>query len=305
MRKEGINVYEELLSSCRLCPRQCGKNRLSGEIGFCGAGKDIKIARSALHHWEEPPISGNRGSGAVFFSFCTLKCIYCQNYDISTRHHGKTITAKDLSIIFLDLQAQGAHNINLVTPTHFVPQIITALSMAKAQGLTLPIVYNCGGYESVETIRRLEGFVDIYLPDMKYFSNRLAINYSGAPGYFEHAKAAISEMVRQTGVPVFDADGILKRGTIVRHMLLPGQLFDSKKIIDYLYTTYHNDIYLSIMNQYTPLAHVQSHPKLCRPVSSAYYDALVNYAVDLGIQNAFIQEGGTVGESFIPEFYNE
>ncbi len=298
-------MYESLLSTCRLCPRQCGVNRLLGETGFCGAGRDVKIARADLHYWEEPPISGKGGSGAVFFSHCPMQCVYCQNYEISTLHKGKTITESKLSKIFLDLQARGALNINLVTPTHYVPQIIRALAAAKAAGLTIPIVYNCGGYESVETIRLLAGWVDIYLPDMKYFSDALAQTYSHAPGYFAHASAAIAEMFRQVGRPVLDGQGIMRRGIIVRHMLLPGRLFDSKKIIDYLYNTYHNDIYISIMNQYTPLPQASPFPELCRPVSAAYYQALVDYAAGLGVENAFIQESGTVGESFIPAFYNE
>jgi len=296
-------LYEELLASCQLCPRRCGVNRLSGKTGFCGAGHEIKIARSALHYWEEPPISGKNGSGAVFFSYCPLQCVYCQNYEISTLYHGKTVTTAELTDIFLDLQAQGALNINLVTPTHYVPQIITALSAAKSAGLRIPIVYNCGGYESLDTLRLLEGWIDIYLPDMKYFSDKHAAKYSGASRYFEHASAAIAEMVRQTGPPVLDENGVMRRGVIVRHMLLPGQLFDSKKIIDYLYETYHNDIYISIMNQYTPLPHTEKYPELCRPVSERYYSAIVDYAASIGVENAFIQEGGTVDESFIPEFY--
>lgn len=298
-------MYEALLSACKLCPRQCGVDRLTGKTGFCGAGKKIRIARSALHHWEEPPISGTAGSGAVFFSHCTLQCVFCQNYEISTLHHGKTITETELADCFLDLQAQGAHNINLVTPTHYVPQIITALDIAKRAGLHLPVVYNCGGYESVDTLRLLEGWVDIYLPDMKYYQDTLAQKYSGAAGYFQQAKQALAEMVRQTGEPVLNENGIMQRGVIVRHMLLPGQLFDSKKIIDYLYNTYHNSVYISIMNQYTPLAHVAGYPELCRPVSKAYYDTLVDYAAGIGVENAFIQEGGTVSESFIPAFYDE
>lgn len=298
-------MYEELLSACRLCPRQCGADRLSGQTGICGAGRDIKLARSALHAWEEPPVSGQKGSGAVFFSHCPLHCVYCQNYAISTLHHGQTITVEALSEIFLDLQAQGAHNINLVTPTHYVPQIITALSAARSAGLNLPVVYNCGGYENVETLRLLKDWVDIYLPDIKYFSDRIAVKYSGAPRYFEYAKAALAEMVRQTGPAVIDENGIMQKGVIVRHMLLPGCLFDAKKIIDYLFNTYHNDIYISIMNQYTPLPHVEKYPELCRPVSARYYETLVDYAASLGVENAFIQEGGTVSESFIPEFYKE
>lgn len=295
----------ELLSSCRLCPRACGVDRTAGKTGFCGADSKIKIARAALHFWEEPPISGTAGSGAVFFSHCTMKCVFCQNYGISTQNHGYEVTPGELADIFLDLQSQGALNINLVTPTHYAPQIITALDAAKARGFALPVVYNSGGYESVEAIKLLKGYVDIYLPDFKYYSDKYSVRYSNAPGYFAAASAALAEMYAQVGKPRLDENGIMRRGVIVRHMLLPGLLFDSKKVIDYLYRTYGNDIYISIMNQYTPMPQVSAYPEINKRVPQKYYDTLVNYAYDLGVRRAFTQSGEAVGESFIPDFFGD
>ncbi len=294
-----------MLEKCMLCPRKCAVNRKKGEIGFCGAGNKTKIARAALHMWEEPCISGENGSGTVFFSCCNMKCIYCQNYGISTQNHGYELAERELADKFLMLQEIGANNINLVTPTHFVPQIITAIDIAKEKGLILPVVYNCGGYESVDTIRMLAGYVDIYMPDMKYFSDKYAVEYSSAPNYFEIASKAIAEMFWQVGTPAFDDRGIMKKGVIVRHMMLPGLLFDTKKILDYLYNTYKNDVYISLMSQYTPMPNVKSHARLKRRISSEYYDAMVDYCVELGIKNAFIQDESSATESFIPDFYEK
>jgi len=296
----------DILEKCTLCPRECGVNRKNGEVGFCGADDRIKIARYALHFWEEPCISGKTGSGTVFFSHCNMGCVYCQNYKISTNGVGKFVTTDELANIFLDLQNQGANNINLVTPTHYVPQIIEAIKLAKANGLALPVLYNCGGYEKVETIRMLNGFVDIYLPDMKYFSDKYAVKYSNAPNYFITAKQAIDEMFSQVGKCKFDSNGIMKKGVIVRHLMLPSLLFESKKVIDYLFNTYKNDIYISIMSQYTPLLTLpKEYPELNRKIGKKYYDTLIEYAVNLGIENAFIQEGESASESFIPEFFGE
>lgn len=292
----------EILKKCILCPRNCGVNRIEGNIGFCGAGKNIKVARAALHFWEEPCISGLDGSGTVFFSNCTLKCVFCQNRKISSKGMGEEISADRLAEIFLDLQSQGALNINLVTPTHYVLHIIEALETAKSGGLKIPIVYNCGGYEKASTIRLLKDYVDIYLPDFKYFSNELAMKYSCADNYFKYASESLAEMVSQTGKAVFDENGIMKSGTIVRHLMLPKHLFDSKKVLDYLYKTYNDDIYISIMNQYTPFGDLDKYPELQSKVPDDYYNCLVNYAVDLGITNAYIQNGETASESFIPEF---
>ena len=293
------------MSECALCPRNCKVNREKGELGFCGAGDSVKIARAELHFWEEPCISGENGSGTVFFSCCNMKCVYCQNYCISAENKGRKVTSEELSDEFLKLQSKGANNINLVTPTHFVPQIMKSLDIAKSKGLKLPVVYNCGGYESVETIKRLSGYVDIYMPDMKYFSDKYAVRYSAAPDYFNTAKAAIQEMFAQVGKPTFDERGIMQKGVIVRHMMLPGLLFDTKKIIDYLYNTYEDDIYISLMSQYTPMPNVKNIPELDRKISEKQYEAMVEYAAGIGVKNAFVQDGTSVGESFIPDFYNE
>lgn len=297
---------ENLLKNCRLCPRKCGADRTAGKLGFCGADDRIKIARAALHFWEEPCISGDCGSGTVFFSHCTMKCVYCQNYSISTENKGKYVTKEELADIFLDLQNQGANNINLVTPTHYVPKIIQALDIARKKGLFLPILYNTSGYETVETIKMLEGYVDIYLPDFKYWEGSLAIKYSGAPDYAETVKAALFEMFRQTGRCVFNENGIIKKGVIVRHLMLPGGFSDSKKIIEYLFKEYGDDIFISIMSQYTPLATIpDSFPELKKPIAMSDYDKLLDCAIELGVENAFIQEGESQSESFIPEFYSE
>ena len=294
-----------MLEHCELCPRKCGVNRSSGEVGFCGADDKIKIARAALHFWEEPCISGEKGSGTVFFSCCNMKCVFCQNYGISTENKGKNITTGELAATFLDLQKKGANNINLVTPTHYVPQIINALDIAKKDGLELPVVYNSGGYESAETIKLLSGYVDVYMPDMKYFTDKFAIKYSKAPGYFETAKMAISEMYKQVGKPVFDDDGMMKRGVLVRHMMMPGFLSETKRILDYLHDEYGDDIYISLMSQYTPMPKVRDIPKLNRRIDMKQYEAMVDYCVKIGIKNAFIQEGSSAAESFIPEFTEE
>ena len=295
-------MQNKLLDKCCLCPRKCGVNRNAGIRGFCGAADRLIAARAALHFWEEPCLSGQRGSGTVFFSGCSLRCIYCQNHNIANASAGKEITANRLADIFLELEQQGALNINLVTPTHFVPQIISALEIAKSKGLALPIVCNCGGYDLTETLQLLEGYIDIYLPDFKYISPETAAHYSSAPDYPNIAKAAIAEMLRQTGRLTCNAEGIAKRGTIVRHLVLPGHIDESKKIIQYLYETYGNEVYMSIMNQYTPMPSVAEIAPLNRRLSTAEYDEVIDFALSLGVENAFIQEDGTAEESFIPEF---
>ncbi len=263
----------------------------------------VRIARASLHQWEEPCLSGTRGSGTVFFSGCPLHCVYCQNYRIAAGDRGVPVTVAELRDIFLKLQAMGAHNINLVTPTHFVPSIAEALEQAKTAGLTLPIVYNTSSYETVDTLARMDGLVDIYLPDLKYYAPSLAEQYSSAPDYFPTASAAIAEMYRQVGDPVFQADGMLQSGVLVRHLLLPGQVRDSKRVVRYLWKTYRDHIFLSLMCQYTPLPHVAaSYPELARRVTQEEYDELVDYAIDLGITQAYTQEMESASESFIPDF---
>lgn len=294
---------------CRLCPRNCGVTREQGDFGYCREGRILRVARAALHPFEEPCICAAPGSGAVFFSGCPLQCVFCQNHTISgteTASFGKEISTDRLTRIFLELQKKGACNINLVTPTHFVSQIIPALQNAKRNGLTIPVVYNTGGYEKSETLRSLEGLVDIYLPDFKYASSRLSARYSNAPDYFFHASAAIAEMYRQTGDPVFDRDsGLLQRGVMVRHMMLPGHLADSQRVLRYLFDTFGNQILYSIMNQYTPVRHFSELPRLNRRVSHKEYNALMQFCLALGIENGFFQEGEAAAESFIPVFDGE
>lgn len=292
------------MAECRLCPRRCGIDRSKDKRGYCGESDTVRVARAALHKWEEPCISGENGSGTVFFTGCTLRCVYCQNHIISTGGGGKAVTTERLAQIYIELQEQGAENINLVTPTHFVPQIIDALKKARNGGLHLPVVYNTSGYECVETLQRLDGYVDIYLPDFKYLDVGHAGKYSAAADYPEAAKHALAEMVRQTGAPVFNDRGIMTRGVIVRYLLLPGCLNEGKAVVEYLHHTYGNQIYMSLMNQYTPLATLdrERYPELARRVSRRAYDRLVDYALELGVEQAFIQEGETAEESFIPPF---
>ena len=291
-----------MLSSCKLCPKNCGVNRLKGELGFCKAGNTVKIARASLHHWEEPCISGTKGSGTVFFSNCNLKCVFCQNHEISTHGVGMEVSINRLSDIFLEQQAKGAHNINLVTPTHYAPQIIEAVKLAKDKGLVLPILYNTNSYENVETIKALQGIVDIYLPDLKYFDDKYSIRYSNAPAYFSAATAAIKEMSAQVGDPVFNEEGLIKKGVIIRHLMLPGLLFDSKKIVDFIYNTFGNSVYLSLMNQFTPMHNTSEYKEINKPLNQKHYESLIDYCVELGVTNGFIQYGGTVSESFVPAF---
>ena len=280
------------------------------EKGICGVTSKVKVARAALHFWEETCISGTRGSGAVFFSGCALHCVFCQNEAIAQGAVGKEIENERLVEIFLELQEQGANNINLVTPGQYIPHIVWAVEQARNQGLRIPIVYNTSSYEKVDSLKQLEGIVDIYLPDFKYWNPDIAKKYSHAADYPEVAKAAIAEMVRQQPVPVFHEDeaqecDIMEKGVIVRQLLLPGQLQDSKKIIKYLHETYGNQIYLSLMSQFTPLPHVEKYPELNRKVSPRTYEKYIDYCLDLGVEQGFIQEGEVAEESFIPDFNGE
>ena len=293
----------DLLTKCNLCPRHCNINRHE-TVGFCKASDTLKIARADLHYFEEPCISGDKGSGTIFFTYCNLKCVFCQNYEISSDNIGKEITIERFSEICLNLQNKGALNINLVTPTHYIPLIKEGLKLAKLKGLTIPIVYNTSSYETTDSLKLLDGLIDIYLPDFKYFSDDIAIKYSSAPNYVNVCKDAIAEMYRQVGKPIFDDDGIMKKGVIVRHLLLPNMEDDSKKIIEYLYNTYEDNIYMSIMNQYTPMKKLK-YEELNHTINENIYDEVINFAYDLGIRNAFIQEGGTQKKSFIPDFRNQ
>lgn len=294
-----------ILKSCTLCPRKCRADRSGGKYGFCGAGNEVRIARAALHFWEEPCISGESGSGTVFFSNCTMKCLFCQNYEVSTNNLGYTVTIDELADIFIDLQNQGANNINLVTPTHYVPQIISALDKARENGLILPVVYNTGGYEAVETIKMLDGYVDVYMPDFKYYNDDIAVKLSRAPGYSRYAMAAIDEMYKQVGKPVFNDKGIMQKGVLIRHLMLPGFLRDSIKIIDYISEKYGNNVFFSLMSQYTPLRHIGEVESLNHKLDFKYYNFAVDRCVEKGMENVFIQEGEAASESFIPEFSGE
>jgi len=292
---------KDLLNKCRLCPRNCSVNRNCGEIGYCNAPNEITIAKYYLHQWEEPCITGKNGSGTIFFTYCNLRCLFCQNYKISSLNYGKTISVERFSEICLELQDIGATNINLVTPTHFVPLIIDGIKKSRENGLVIPIVYNSSGYENVDTIKMLEEIVDIYLPDFKYYSDEYALKYSGCKNYFKYAKDALDEMVRQKGSCQFDREGNIISGVIVRHLLIPEMEEESKKILKYLYDSYGDKIYISIMNQYTPVRKCKF-DELNNRVASFIYEDIIDYAWNIGIRNAFIQEEGTQSESFIPDF---
>lgn len=284
---------------CNICPRKCNVDR-NENIGFCGVGDKIKVARAALHYYEEPCISGEEGSGTVFFSGCNLKCVYCQNKSVSAGF-GKDITVERLSDIFLELQLRGANNINLVTPDQYALKIREALLIAKENGLIIPIVYNTSGYCLPETIEKLKDVVDIFLADFKYLSSEISRKYSFAKDYPEVAKSALNQMFLQTGKPRYDKNGMMTKGVIVRHLVLPENIDDSKRVIEYLYKTYGDDIVLSIMNQYTPMGECEF-AELNRKLTYEEYNQVVDFAVNLGVENAFVQEGETADDSFIPDF---
>lgn len=287
---------------CTLCPRGCGVDRTSGARGFCGASDVVCVGRAALHAWEEPPLSGERGSGTVFFTHCTLGCVFCQNRTISRREaQGKPVTQERLAGIFLELQTQGAHNINLVTASHYAPTVRAALQQARVKGLYIPIVYNCGGYETVETLRMLDGLIDIYLPDFKYYSSYYAGMYSGAPDYPDFAKEAIAEMVHQTGAPQFDQTGMMTRGTIVRHLMLPGLAGDTAQVLRYLAEHFGDRILVSLMRQYTPFGMAERYPELDRKITDEEYEQAVTLFSELGLAG-FLQDKESISESFIPSF---
>lgn len=295
---KNMNKYE----NCLLCPRKCVINRRTGQTGVCGVLSEIKVARAALHYWEEPCISGKRGSGAVFFSGCSLHCVFCQNREISDGKAGKVISKERLSDIFMELADKGANNINLVTPGQYIPDIVWAVNNAKSRGMKLPIIYNTSGYENVTELKLLEGIVDVYLPDFKYMDSTLSAMYSRAKDYPSVAKQALSEMVRQQpDVVIDDATGLIQKGVIVRQLLLPGHVNDAKAVLKYLYDTYHNHVYISMMSQFTPIA-LKDYPEINRTVTRREYERLVDYAIEIGITNAFIQEGDVAKDSFIPAF---
>lgn len=294
----------QLLEDCILCPRECHVNRNQGMRGYCRVTSELVVARAALHMWEEPCISGKCGSGTVFFSGCSMGCVFCQNQSIASGEWGKKIPVSRLADIFLKLQEQGAANINLVTALHYIPQVMEGLDLARSRGLRLPVVYNSSGYEKAETLRMLEGYVDVYLPDFKFMDSQAAQRYSNAPDYSRYAKDALREMVRQTGEAAFKSNGMIMKGVIVRHLILPGHTKDSMEVLKYLYETYGDQIYISIMNQYTPMEKAFAFPEINRKVTDREYRRVVDYAIGLGVTNGFIQEGETALESFIPDFHN-
>ncbi|BAK44273.1 radical SAM protein [Eggerthella sp. YY7918] len=305
-------------SSCNLCPRACGVDRAAGKRGVCGADGRLVVARAALHFWEEPPISGERGSGTIFFAHCPLQCVYCQNAVIATGEAGAEVSVERLAEMCLELEAQGALNVNFVTPTHYAPEARAAVMRAREQGLALPIVWNTSGYETVEAVRENAGVVDVYLTDFKYADPILAARYSHAPDYPEVARAALDAMVEQVGAPEFDeVDGALrlKRGVLVRHLMLPGALEDSMRIVRLVHERFGDSVVLSLMNQYTPvlvdaasagderaLAALRRFPELAHQVSDEDYERLLDFADELGVEEYFWQEGRAAEESFIPPF---
>ena len=292
-----MNPYK----NCTLCPRACGADRTVSH-GFCKESAVLRAARASLHMWEEPPLSGKTGSGTVFFSGCNLGCIFCQNHEIAHENKGKEISPERLAEIFLELQEKGAANINLVTAVHFVPHIIRALDIAKIKGLHIPVVYNSSGYEAVDTIKRLDGYIDVYLPDYKYRDSDLARRFSGAYDYPKAAEKAIEKMVSQIGDCVFDENGMMQRGVIVRHLVLPKHTDDSMAVLEYLHSTYGDRIYISIMSQYTPVRKYEKYPELSRKLTTYEYEKVVKFAQRIGIKNGFLQSGEAAKESFIPSF---
>lgn len=290
---------EELFNKCTLCPRECKVNRNKKELGYCKASNKIKIGGYHLHMWEEPILSSQGGSGTIFFSYCNLRCIFCQNYDISHNFIGEEITIDRFSDICLELEKMGASNINLVTPTHYIPLIRDGLILAKEKGLSIPIVYNTSGYESVSSLKLLDGLIDIYLPDFKCYDNSLG-KYFGVYNYFEVTSLAIEEMYRQVGKPKYNKDMLIK-GVIIRHLVLPGHIKDTKKVINYLYKKYSDNVILSIMNQYTPVRKTQ-YNNLNRRVTKKEYNEIIDFAYNLGIRNCFVQEEESQSSSFIPKF---
>lgn len=283
---------------CTLCPRRCGVDRTRGQLGFCKMPGQIHAARAGVHYWEEPVISGSFGSGAVFFSGCTLKCAFCQNYDISQENFGKPMTSAELRAAFERLLDEGVQNINLVTPTHFLPDILPALEPK----LPVPVVYNCGGYESVETLRQLEGKIDVYLPDFKYSDNALAKRLSSAPDYFETASAAILEMYRQVGKPVLEDDE-MKRGVLVRHLVLPGCVDNSLGVLDWVAEHFRSgDILFSLMSQYVPMGRVAEMPPFDRRITELEYDSVLSYMMLLGIEDGYTQDFSSAERGYTPSF---
>ena len=289
------------MTECRLCPRQCGVDR-SKQTGYCGVSDRVKLARAALHFWEEPCISGERGSGTVFFSGCALKCVFCQNYQLSAGHFGKEVSIQRLAEIFLELQQQGAHNINLVTGGHYVPQIVQAQELVR-KDLKIPVVYNSSGYETVKTLRQLKGYVDIYLPDLKYYSPERSARYSNARDYFAVASQAVQEMFSQVGPVQFDEQGMLQKGVVVRHMVMPNGVEDTMDILTWIAEHLPlDDILVSVMSQYTPFYKSADYPEINRRLTQEEYDRVLDWMECMGIEQGFVQELSSAKEEYTPDF---
>ena len=293
------------LNKCDICPRECGINRLEGKNGFCNCDDKIKIALASIHNYEEPCISGKNGSGTIFFSNCNLRCVFCQNYEISHQGMGNEITIQELADIFLKQQEKNANNINLVTPTTYAYQIVEAIKIARKKGLKIPIIYNTNGYEKVETLKMLEGYIDIYLPDLKYFYDNLAIKYSKAENYFNIATKAIQEMNRQVGIPKFNEDGIIQKGMIIRHLVLPNHLRNTKHILKWIKNNLPDDTYVSVMAQYFPTYKAKEYEDINRKLTKKEYNEIENYIYTLDLKNGYMQELGEHEEEYVPNFKNE
>ena len=292
----------EELRKCEICPHNCRVNRLEGKLGRCKLSNKIKIALVSLHNFEEPCISGENGSGTVFFSSCNLNCVFCQNYEISQLGNGKEISIEELADIFMKQQNNNAENINLVTPTMYIYHIIEAIKIARNKGLKIPIVYNSNGYENVEALKKLEGYIDIYLPDLKYSNNEIAYKYSNIKNYFENATLAIKEMYRQVGAPVLDENGMMKRGLMIRHLILPNQLENSKGVLKWISENLDNSIYVSVMAQYFPTYKAKEFSEISRKLTKEEYETIEQYLYSLNLDNGYIQELGTHEEEYVPNF---
>lgn len=289
------------LNNCTICPRKCGINR-NMTYGFCGVKNQIRLAKACLHFWEEPCISGTKGSGTIFFSNCNMRCVFCQNHEISQEGFGKEVSIEKLADIMLELEGKGANNINLVSPTPYIFHIKEAIETARNKGLTIPIVYNTNGYENASALKCLEGLIDIYLPDLKYFDDKYSIKYSKAPAYFENATAAILEMYRQVGNPVFNDNEILIKGLMIRHMMLPGLLFDSKKAVDWVIDNLPPQVFLNIMCQYTPMYKAKDYVEINRKLNPKHYESLIDYALSKGLENGFMQDQDSATDEYTPVF---
>lgn len=292
----------EELKQCKICPHKCKVNRLKNELGRCKCNSDVRIALASVHNYEEPCISGKNGSGTVFFSGCNLNCIYCQNYEISQENKGKVISIEHLAEIFINQQSKNVNNINLVTPTMYVPQIIEAIKIARNNGLKIPIIYNTNGYENVETIKKLNGYIDVYLPDLKYYSNEISKKYSKIDNYFEIATKAIKEMKKQVGNPIFDKNGIIQKGVIIRHLILPNHLLNTKNILKYIKKNFDEDTYISLMAQYFPTYKAKNDNLLCRKLTRKEYKEIEKFLYQIDLKNGYMQELGDHEEEYVPNF---